>query len=108
MGYFWDFLSNIDNFEWVIRKAFNSIDTDGSGEISPDEILNTINYINSYCDTGISPTEEQLKMGISYCDIDKNGKLNFDEFMNLLRKLARYEFTTPATNETETQPQAEK
>jgi len=92
MGFFWDFLSNIDNFQWVIKKAFDSIDVDGNGEIEPEEILNTINYINSYYDTGIHPTEDQLKLGIEFCDVDKNGKINFDEFMSLLKKLSKYEF----------------
>jgi Ca2+-binding EF-hand superfamily protein len=100
MCYFWDFLSNVDNYEWVVRKAFNTVDTNGSGEISSEEILNTINYVNSYYDTGVRPTEEQLKIGITYCDVDKNGKISFNEFMELLRKLSKHDFSTPVAAET--------
>ena len=93
MGYIWDFLTNVDNYEWAVKKAFDQVDKDGSGEISSDEILNCITYINSYYDTGIHPSDEELKKGIEICDEDKSGKISFKEMMNLLRRLAKYQFS---------------
>jgi len=106
MGFLWNFLTNIDNFQWVIEKAFNQVDVDGSGEISAEEIENAISYINSYYDTGFHPTLDQIKIGVEFCDVDKSGKISFPEFMDLLRKLSRYEFpfqnSEPQTQLTQT------
>ena len=41
--YLWNSLSNIENYEFIIRKAFDMIDKDQSGEIGPDEIFGVIN-----------------------------------------------------------------
>ena len=92
MSYYWNSLSNIENYEFIIKKAFNMIDKDGSGEISPDEIFCIINIINYYYDTGIHPSEETLKTAINSVDEDRSGKISFKELMNLLVKLSKYEF----------------
>ena len=92
MGWIWDFLTNLDNLRPVIQKAFNCIDRDGSGEISSNDLLSCITSINQYYDTGIHPTEEELKFAIVFADEDRSGKISFEEFMNLLKKLSYYEF----------------
>lgn len=92
MGFLWNFLSNIDNYQWVIERAFNQVDVDASGEISAEEIETAISHINSYYDTGFHPNLEHIKVGVTFCDFDKSGKISFTEFMDLLRKLSKYEF----------------
>jgi Ca2+-binding EF-hand superfamily protein len=91
-SYLWSVLSNVENYEFVIRKAFDLIDVDQSGEISSDEIFGVITSLNSYYETGIHPSEEQLKMAIYIVDEDKSGRISFKELMNLLGKLSRHEF----------------
>jgi Ca2+-binding EF-hand superfamily protein len=91
-SYLWSALSNIENYEFVIRKAFDLVDLDKSGEISSDEILGVITTLNSYYDSGIHPSEEQLKLAITLVDEDRSGKISFKELMNLLVKLSRHEF----------------
>lgn len=92
MGWIWDALTNVENYEFIIKKAFDYVDSDGSGEISSNEILSIIQSINSYYDTGIHPTPEQLSLAITACDEDKSGKISFKELMNLLKRLSKYQF----------------
>ncbi len=96
MGYFWEFLTNIDNYEWVIRKVFDSVDIDKSGEIGAEDIISAINSLNSYYDTGFQPTLEHLQHAIALFDLDKSGKICFNEFMGILRKLSKHEFPIEA------------
>ncbi len=109
MGYLWDFLSNVDTYEWVIKKAFNQVDKDGSGTISAEEIENAISYINSYYDSGFHPTLDEIRIAVIYCDVDKSGTISFTEFMDLLRKLSKYEFPfqqVKPQSQTATDPQS--
>merc|ERR1712222_7550 len=93
-SYLWGSISNIENYEFIIKKAFDYADKNQTGEIGSDEILGVINSINSYYDTGVHPSEENLKLAISIVDEDKSGKVSFKELMNLLGKLSRHEFPT--------------
>lgn len=71
------------------RYAFDSLDTDKSGEISAGEIHKTLEYLASYISLSLTPTEEMIQVACKVCDKDKSGKISFDEFVEFIRKLAK-------------------
>lgn len=62
-----------------LRSAFNLFDKDGSGTISPDEIRKAL---------GIDSTDEHLNVLIAEVDENGDGEIQFDEFCNMMKRLA--------------------
>eukprot|EP01026_Neomeris_dumetosa_P000962 TRINITY_DN10233_c0_g1_i3.p1 TRINITY_DN10233_c0_g1~~TRINITY_DN10233_c0_g1_i3.p1 ORF type:complete len:177 (-),score=30.50 TRINITY_DN10233_c0_g1_i3:17-547(-) len=71
-------LKKIKEKERSMLKAFNDLDADGSGEITEDEIL------TFFKQTGISASLDDAKRMIDILDIDKNKKIEYNEFSRFL------------------------
>ncbi len=88
----WGWLVSMATSDTVLcpaaKFAFNQLDTDGSGEISAGEVHKTLEYLASYVNVSLTPTEEQIQIAIKVCDKDANGKINLEEFIEFVRKLA--------------------
>jgi calmodulin len=69
------------------REIFDLVDTDGSGEISPEELGQLCTKL------GLQFTQSQLDDMVAEIDQDRNGEIDFDEFVAVLSKQAK-----PAAN----------
>ena len=59
------------------RKIFSSMDKDGSGSISSKELSFALRKV------GVSVNSEQLDEMMKEIDADSNGKMEFDEFLQI-------------------------
>merc|ERR1712128_236300 len=64
------------------KEAFDEFDTDGSGTISPEELLGVMRAM------GQNPTEDELLNLVLEVDIDGNGTIEFDEFLSMMKQKA--------------------
>ncbi|KAF5206380.1 Calmodulin-related protein [Thalictrum thalictroides] len=62
------------------EEAFNLFDKDGDGCITIDELATVIRSLDQ------NPTEEELLDMINEVDVDGNGTIEFEEFLNLMAK----------------------
>lgn len=81
-----DILSNESKFNEVSKVAFDSVDTDKSGQIDASELEQVM--IQMATDMGADPpTKEDVMQILDHLDEDKSGKVNFDEFKVLIRNV---------------------
>ena len=66
--------------EAEIREAFNAFDADGSGFISSSEIQNALGKM------GVTLSAEEANKLISVFDANKSGKMEFGEFLQLVKE----------------------
>ena len=79
-----DILSNEKKFAEVARVAFDSVDTDKSGQIDGTELEKVMVQIAT--DMGADPpTKEDVMEVLEHLDADKSGKISFEEFKVLIR-----------------------
>ena len=79
-----EILSNEKKFTEVARVAFDSVDTDKSGQIDGNELEKVMVQIAS--DMGADPpTNEDVMEVLEHLDEDKSGKIDFNEFKVLIR-----------------------
>jgi Ca2+-binding EF-hand superfamily protein len=79
-----DILSNEKKFNEVAKVAFDSVDTDKSGQIDGCELEKVMVQIAT--DMGADPpTKEDVMEVLEHLDTDKSGKISFDEFKVLIR-----------------------
>jgi Ca2+-binding EF-hand superfamily protein len=79
-----DILSNEKKFTEVARVAFDSVDTDKSGQIDGQELEKVMVQIAT--DMGADPpTKEDVMEVLEHLDSDKSGKISFEEFKVLIR-----------------------
>jgi len=64
-----------------LRNAFAVFDRDGSGTIDASEIGNVLKAM------GEDLTDGDIEEMISQADVDKNGTIDFDEFVKFMEKL---------------------
>ena len=64
-----------------LRKEFRKYDTDNSGYISKDELLEVINER-----TGVKISEMQLEHVMKESDDNDDGRINYDEFCTMMTK----------------------
>lgn len=62
-----------------LLEAYKVFDKDGNGYITLDELKETIYLINNQI------TEEEVKEMLNEVDEDKDGKINFDDFMKIMK-----------------------
>jgi Ca2+-binding EF-hand superfamily protein len=79
-----DILSNDKKFNEVARVAFDSVDSDKSGQIDASELEKVMAQIAT--DMGADPpSKEDVLEVLEHLDTDKSGKISFDEFKVLIR-----------------------
>ncbi len=79
-----EILSSEKKFNEVARVAFDSVDTDRSGQIDALELEKVMVQIAT--DMGADPpTKEDVLEVLEHLDSDKSGKISFDEFKVLIR-----------------------
>jgi Ca2+-binding EF-hand superfamily protein len=79
-----DILNNEKKFNEVAKVAFDSVDTDKSGQIDAEELEKVMSQIAS--DMGVLPaTKEDVIEVLQHLDADNSGKISFDEFKVLIR-----------------------
>merc|ERR1712029_359832 len=64
------------------KEAFDEFDTDGSGTISPEELLGVLRAM------GQNPTEDELLNLVMEVDLDGNGTIEFPEFLEMMKAKA--------------------
>ena len=64
-----------------LKTAFMAIDKDQSGAISAEELKAVMEMV------GQPATDEQVEHMISNADCDENGKVEFPEFVKMMKKL---------------------
>ncbi len=64
-----------------LKAAFKIFDTDGDGEISSDELSEILRIFGTSSQT----SDAYLQEVIEEIDIDKNGKIEFNDFLELMR-----------------------
>ena len=69
-----------DNSEKELKKLFDSIDTDGSGEIDVDELMEICQRL------GVTVSDDEVKEMMESADSDGNGVLDFEEFMKVIEQ----------------------
>ncbi len=81
-----EFLNDEKAFSECVKKVFESVDTDNSGLIDPDEFV--------YCITGVfqemgesPPSREEAIKLLNTLDTDNDGVLDQKEFGVLVKKL---------------------
>jgi Ca2+-binding EF-hand superfamily protein len=79
-----DILANEKKFTEVAKVAFDSVDTDKSGQIDGAELEKVMVQIAT--DMGAeAPTKEDVQEVLQHLDTDNSGKISFDEFKVLIK-----------------------
>eukprot|EP00993_Chasmostoma_nieuportense_P000936 NODE_185_length_2774_cov_26.496789_g171_i0.p1 GENE.NODE_185_length_2774_cov_26.496789_g171_i0~~NODE_185_length_2774_cov_26.496789_g171_i0.p1 ORF type:complete len:879 (-),score=238.93 NODE_185_length_2774_cov_26.496789_g171_i0:136-2607(-) len=65
-----------------LRKAFNSLDVNGDGYLSREELRNGLLALNSLVNDPHSLTFEDIDALVDYMDYDQDGKVDWREFVN--------------------------
>ena len=79
-----DILNNEKKFNDVAKVAFESVDSDKSGQIDADELEKVM--VQIAIDMGAEPPSKDDVMEVmEHLDTDKSGKIDFDEFKTLIR-----------------------
>ncbi len=79
-----DILNNEKKFTEVAKVAFDSVDSDRSGQIDGTELEKVMVQIAS--DMGADPpSKEDVLEVMDHLDSDKSGKIDFEEFKVLIR-----------------------
>ena len=71
--------------EAYLKTAFQMFDSDGSGQIDSNELLQLLagdEFRNMY-------TQEQLDQAIAEVDEDGNGEIDFQEFLIMMRGISQ-------------------
>lgn len=61
-----------------LKESFELIDSNGDGTVTMAELKAFL------CQFGEALTEEEVERVVSKYDVDKNGKMNYAEFINML------------------------
>merc|ERR1712023_310 len=63
-----------------IRSAFELLDKSANGKIDKEEIMNVV------CDFCGKLTEDEVMELISWCDINRDGELDYEEFTSIMKQ----------------------
>ena len=79
-----DILNNEKKLNEVAKVAFDSVDTDKSGQIDESELEKVMAQISN--DMGAEPpSKEDVKEVLEHLDTDHSGKIDFEEFKVLIK-----------------------
>ena len=83
-----EILNNENKLKEVARVAFESVDTDKSGQIDQNELSKVMAQISG--DIGAEPpTDEEVQEVLTHLDTDKSGKIDFNEFLVLIKDVLK-------------------
>ena len=78
-----EILNNEKKLREVAKVAFDSVDTDRSGQIDQEELEKVMTQISQ--DMGAEPpSKEDVKEVLEHLDEDHSGKIEFNEFKMLI------------------------
>ena len=79
-----EILNNEKKLNEVAKVAFDSVDTDRSGQIDQEELEKVMAQISQ--DMGAEPpTKDDVKEVMEHLDTDHSGKIDFEEFSQLIK-----------------------
>ena len=79
-----DIINDEKKLREVAKAAFDSVDTDKSGQIDGKELSTLMEGISK--DIGIAPpSKDEIKEVLEHLDSDKSGKIDLDEFVVLIK-----------------------
>ena len=79
-----DIINDEEKLKEVARVGFESVDTDKSGYIDSKELGKVMEDISK--DLGVEPPQpDEIKEVLKHRDTDKSGKIEFDEFVVLIK-----------------------
>ena len=79
-----DIINDEKKLREVARVAFESVDTDKSGQIDNAELAKVMEGISN--DLGVAPpSKSEVDEVLTHLDTDKSGKIDFDEFVVLIK-----------------------
>jgi Ca2+-binding EF-hand superfamily protein len=70
--------------------AFKSIDQDGNGSIDKAELFMALEFLSQHLPEFKHPTQKQIEEFFIKFDINKDGKLSFEEFEELVRAFLQH------------------
>eukprot|EP01097_Dermamoeba_algensis_P005887 TRINITY_DN3704_c0_g1_i1.p1 TRINITY_DN3704_c0_g1~~TRINITY_DN3704_c0_g1_i1.p1 ORF type:complete len:709 (-),score=180.95 TRINITY_DN3704_c0_g1_i1:1367-3493(-) len=82
-----------------LREAFHSVDSDADGHVSADEFKSLVQSLLK-----ISVTNEELDRLISEVDKNKNGQVEFNEFLELMSSKRKRDNSLPPSPPSKVQP----
>jgi Ca2+-binding EF-hand superfamily protein len=65
----------------MLTEMFKAFDKDGNGYIDKEELKNTMTN-----DLGIPLTEKETTEMINEADVNKDGKIDYNEFVSIMKK----------------------
>ena len=77
-------LNNEKKLREIVKVAFDSVDTDRSGQIDQDELEKVMAQISQDMDAE-PPTKEDVKEVMEHLDTDHSGQIDFEEFSQLIK-----------------------
>ena len=79
-----DIINDEAKLKEVARVAFESVDTDKSGQIDNSELTKVMEGISA--DLGVAPpSKEEVDEVLKHLDTDGSGKIEFNEFVVLIK-----------------------
>jgi Ca2+-binding EF-hand superfamily protein len=79
------------SLETIVRHRFNQFDTDGSGEISLEELKKCIQDMDDLV------TSAEVETMLEVCDSNHNGSVSFEEFLALMTQSIKADALTELT-----------
>ena len=81
-----DLLTNESKLMEIAKTAFESVDTDKSGEIDLPELEQVMAQLAQEMGSDL-PSKEDVKDVFEYLDTDNSGTIDFQEFSRLIKDL---------------------
>ena len=81
-----DLLNNESKLTEIAKAAFESVDTDNSGEIDLPELEQVMAQLAHEMEADM-PSKEDVKEVFELLDVDKSGTIDFQEFSKLIKDL---------------------
>ena len=81
-----DLLNNESKLLEIAKTAFESVDTDKSGEIDLPELEQVMAQLAQEMGSDL-PSKEDVKEVFEHLDVDKSGTIDFQEFSKLIKDL---------------------
>ena len=84
MAEFRAILDDPDKLAEVTKAVFDSVDTDGSGEVDRSELQNAMTMVATQAEIP-PPDGEAVTAAMNALDVNQDGKISVDEFKELVK-----------------------